>query len=156
MRNLEPVYGLINLDKIRSRTKLLDFLSNNILAGMEGLLIRHPLTQSPPINRLWRDIASLFRLFILARVNSSIISLRFTEPRDVLLCKTGGSNHYSSKRKSSRSDDLELFPWLGWRDSNPRMLGPEPSALPLGDIPIGLVEIVPLVPVKLKSFACLD
>ena len=25
--------------------------------------------------------------------------------------------------------------WLGWRDSNPRMLGPEPSALPLGDIP---------------------
>jgi site-specific DNA recombinase len=26
--------------------------------------------------------------------------------------------------------------WLGWRDSNPRMLEPEPSALPLGDIPI--------------------
>ena len=26
--------------------------------------------------------------------------------------------------------------WLGWRDSNPRMLGPEPSALPLGDTPI--------------------
>lgn len=25
--------------------------------------------------------------------------------------------------------------WLGWRDSNPRMLGPEPSALPLGDTP---------------------
>ena len=23
--------------------------------------------------------------------------------------------------------------WLGWRDSNPRMLGPKPSALPLGD-----------------------
>ena len=28
----------------------------------------------------------------------------------------------------------KLF-WLGWRDSNPRMLGPEPSALPLGDTP---------------------
>ncbi len=26
--------------------------------------------------------------------------------------------------------------WLGRRDSNPRMLGPEPSALPLGDSPI--------------------
>ena len=26
--------------------------------------------------------------------------------------------------------------WLGWRDSNPRMAGPEPAALPLGDIPI--------------------
>ncbi len=25
--------------------------------------------------------------------------------------------------------------WLGWRDSNPRMAGPEPAALPLGDIP---------------------
>ena len=25
--------------------------------------------------------------------------------------------------------------WLGWRDSNPRMVGPEPTALPLGDIP---------------------
>ncbi len=25
--------------------------------------------------------------------------------------------------------------WLGWRDSNPRMLGPKPSALPLGDTP---------------------
>lgn len=26
--------------------------------------------------------------------------------------------------------------WLGWRDSNPRMAGPEPAALPLGDIPM--------------------
>ena len=26
--------------------------------------------------------------------------------------------------------------WLGWRDSNPRMLVPETSALPLGDIPM--------------------
>ncbi len=26
--------------------------------------------------------------------------------------------------------------WLGWRDSNPRMPGPEPGALPLGDIPM--------------------
>ena len=26
--------------------------------------------------------------------------------------------------------------WLGWRDSNPRMHGPKPCALPLGDTPI--------------------
>lgn len=26
--------------------------------------------------------------------------------------------------------------WLGWRDSNPRMLVPETSALPLGDTPL--------------------
>ena len=26
--------------------------------------------------------------------------------------------------------------WLGWRDSNPRMLVPETSALPLGDTPM--------------------
>jgi hypothetical protein len=25
--------------------------------------------------------------------------------------------------------------WLGWRDSNPRMHGPKPCALPLGHIP---------------------
>jgi hypothetical protein len=30
--------------------------------------------------------------------------------------------------------------WLGWRDSNPRMLGPEPSALPLGDTPSVLLK----------------
>lgn len=26
-----------------------------------------------------------------------------------------------------------FFLWLGWRDSNPRMPGPKPGALPLGD-----------------------
>lgn len=26
--------------------------------------------------------------------------------------------------------------WLGWRDSNPRMPGPKPGALPLGHIPL--------------------
>ncbi len=29
-----------------------------------------------------------------------------------------------------------LSTWLGWRDSNPRMLVPETSALPLGDTPM--------------------
>ena len=31
----------------------------------------------------------------------------------------------------------EIFStWLGWRDSNPRMHGPKPCALPLGDTPM--------------------
>ena len=30
---------------------------------------------------------------------------------------------------------FEHFQWLGMRDSNPRMVGPEPTALPLGESP---------------------
>ena len=40
------------------------------------------------------------------------------------------------KEKSPRSEDLGLFSWLGWRDSNPRMHGPKPCALPLGHTPL--------------------
>ena len=40
--------------------------------------------------------------------------------------------------------------WLGWRDSNPRMLVPETSALPLGDIPIARI-IIPYVTLKLNQ-----
>ena len=39
-------------------------------------------------------------------------------------------SHAKSPRKR------ELLAWLGWRDSNPRMHGPKPCALPLGDIPL--------------------
>ena len=38
--------------------------------------------------------------------------------------------------KELRDGVLEYYAWLGWRDSNPRMPGPEPGALPLGDIPL--------------------
>ncbi len=31
--------------------------------------------------------------------------------------------------------------WLGWRDSNPRMPGPKPGALPLGDIPLVVQQV---------------
>ena len=42
----------------------------------------------------------------------------------------------SEPNDSSLSLSGEIFStWLGWRDSNPRMLEPEPSALPLGDTP---------------------
>ena len=41
-----------------------------------------------------------------------------------------------SPSKKPQTLGLELFTWLGWRDSNPRMPGPKPGALPLGDIPL--------------------
>lgn len=39
------------------------------------------------------------------------------------------------EHKNSRANTLE-FLWLERRDSNPRMAGPEPAALPLGDAPM--------------------
>ena len=49
----------------------------------------------------------------------------------------GGSNpQLKDKEKSPRSEDLRLFSWLGWRDSNPRMSAPKTDALPLGDSPL--------------------
>jgi hypothetical protein len=33
--------------------------------------------------------------------------------------------------------------WLGWQDSNLRMLGSKPSALPLGDTPIIRFPVTP-------------
>ncbi len=40
--------------------------------------------------------------------------------------------------------------WLGMRDSNPRMVGPEPTALPLGESPTVLFILVQL-PEKSKA-----
>ena len=39
-------------------------------------------------------------------------------------------------RGLARSKTLILSIWLGWQGSNLRMLVPETSALPLGDIPL--------------------
>lgn len=36
----------------------------------------------------------------------------------------------------SGEKSAELSNWLGWRDSNPRIMGPEPTALPLGYTPL--------------------
>ena len=44
------------------------------------------------------------------------------------------NNRGQIKRKNLKNEIRST--WLGWRDSNPRMLEPEPSALPLGDIPL--------------------
>ena len=44
-------------------------------------------------------------------------------------------NNRGQKCKKDLENEIRST-WLGWRDSNPRMLGPEPSALPLGDIPL--------------------
>ena len=40
--------------------------------------------------------------------------------------------------EKSKKDPLGQFlhSWLGMRDSNPRMVGPEPTALPLGESPV--------------------
>ena len=43
------------------------------------------------------------------------------------------NNRGQIKRKNLKNEIRST--WLGWRDSNPRMLEPEPSALPLGDTP---------------------
>lgn len=40
--------------------------------------------------------------------------------------------------KNDRTQKLCHFSWLGRRDSNPRMPGPKPGALPLGDSPMEL------------------
>ena len=44
------------------------------------------------------------------------------------------NNRVQIKRKNLKTEIRST--WLGRRDSNPRMLGPEPSALPLGDSPL--------------------
>ena len=53
------------------------------------------------------------------------------------------SNQTNKKSPQDRGDNEEKdinmslrSIWLGWRDSNPRMPGPKPGALPLGHIPI--------------------
>ena len=60
----------------------------------------------------------------------------------------GGAN-YSKKKKRSEKRFYDIISWLGWRDSNPRMPGPKPGALPLGDIPT-LENIIAKVFQKIK------
>ena len=58
---------------------------------------------------------------------------------------------YSIINHENNSDiKPELFSWLGWRDSNPRMPGPEPGALPLGHIPRRL-HIIAILLRKVKT-----
>ena len=45
----------------------------------------------------------------------------------------GSLSELNISRKLLPGDILQI--WLGWRDSNPRMPGPKPGALPLGHIP---------------------
>ena len=62
----------------------------------------------------------------------------------------------SSDSRSGNKNSLPLQTknaiWLGWRDSNPRMTGPEPVALPLGDTP-SLQNTVAQAGVVFKLFA---
>jgi hypothetical protein len=128
------------------------------MAGVEGLSRKTPKTwRFSFYQQTWRDSApisleksSLFRLFVLAKTSFSRTARRCTEPRDVLLCKTGGSDLSHKHRKIQTSEEVWIFLWLGWRDSNPRMLVPETSALPLGDTPIAL-RIVHYFLIRLKK-----
>ena len=43
---------------------------------------------------------------------------------------------FGTNRSNIALPDDVLQIWLGWRDSNPRMHGPKPCALPLGDTPM--------------------
>jgi hypothetical protein len=77
----------------------------------------------------WQDSASL----ALCARRFFVRIAHFAEPlllrkRTVIIPLT-----QSHKKKPTKCGH---FLWLGWRDSNPRMLVPETSALPLGDIPL--------------------
>ena len=58
-------------------------------------------------------------------------------------------NGIKIKELKNRSAERSILFWLGMRDSNPRMLGPEPSALPLGESPTG-DAILPYIDKKHK------
>ena len=47
-----------------------------------------------------------------------------------------------------------VFVWLGWQDSNLRMPGSKPGALPLGDSPIYIVQPLSKLPLLLNTYAC--
>ena len=46
------------------------------------------------------------------------------------------NNRGQTKRKNLKNEVRST--WLGVRDSNPRMPGPKPGALPLGEPPINM------------------
>jgi hypothetical protein len=66
----------------------------------------------------------------------------------------GSSDFVLSKRSFGKSGILKNFLFLGWKDSNLRMAGPKPAALPLGHTPLCLVSILEKVTrnVNIKSF----
>jgi hypothetical protein len=49
------------------------------------------------------------------------------------------NNNFNENKNANNKVDILYNFWLGRRDSNPRMPGPKPGALPLGDAPIGLL-----------------
>ena len=64
--------------------------------------------------------------------------------------RTPGANPFLQNMKDKKYTLTGVFylSWLGMRDSNPRMVGPEPTALPLGESPT-VVYIITL----LRDFA---
>jgi len=59
----------------------------------------------------WRDIAPLFRLFVLAKASFSRTALRFTEPRDVLLWQNRGfKSQPKTKKLANQAASAKLVP----------------------------------------------
>ena len=49
------------------------------------------------------------------------------------MARLAGFASLDSNPSSKKSSGAEEYQWLGWQDSNLRMTGPKPVALPLGD-----------------------
>ena len=47
-----------------------------------------------------------------------------------------------AKKQKTALRAFFISSWLGMRDSNPRMVGPEPTALPLGESPTVLTILI--------------
>ena len=64
--------------------------------------------------------------------------------------KNEQNNRGETKRTDLKNEICST--WLGWRDSNPRMLVPKTSALPLGDIPkLGSGKIISWQPFRFNG-----
>ena len=67
----------------------------------------------------------------------SDITINNNESQDGNQKTTPVTGSFSEPNDSSLSLSGEIIStWLGMRDSNPRMPGPEPGALPLGESPV--------------------
>jgi hypothetical protein len=84
------------------------------MARMEGYHSASPLVHSGK-SKLFQNFAALHRT-----------------PCCFVSQNRGFEPHFNHEKSRANA---RLFSWLGWRDSNPRMPGPKPGALPLGHIP---------------------
>ncbi len=87
-------------------------------SGMEGL------SCSPALNGI--------TIFLSEKLISSRKSLHPLPAH----ARTEAKQCFAGSRPSIKKRPIWVFKNLGWKDSNLRMPGPKPGALPLGDIPL--------------------